>query len=66
VLDLRTMMLGSDNLLINMELNFKDGLVTDDIERIVDTVKRDVAHAIPGRTYIQIEPETPTKYQSKS
>ncbi len=61
VLDLRTMMLGSENLLVNLELHFKDGLVTDDIERIIDAVKRKVGHKIPGRTYIQVEPETPSR-----
>lgn len=60
VLDLRTMMLGSENLLVNLELHFKDGLVTDDIEKIIDKVKRKVGHRIPGRTYIQVEPETPS------
>lgn len=59
VLDLRTMMLGSENLLVNIELHFQDDLVTDDIEKAIDAVKRKIGKAIPGRTYIQIEPETP-------
>lgn len=59
ILDLRTMMLGSDNLLVNIEIHFKDGLVTDEIEAVIDAVKRKVGTRIPGRTYIQVEPETP-------
>lgn len=59
VLDLRTMMLGSDNLLINLELHFEDNMVTDEIESTIDTVKRKVDRVVPGRTYIQVEPETP-------
>jgi cation diffusion facilitator family transporter len=59
VLDLRTMMLGSNNLLVNIEVHFKDGMVTDEIEASIDAVKHKVGRAIPGRTYIQVEPETP-------
>jgi cation diffusion facilitator family transporter len=58
VLDLRTMMLGSEDLLVNIELHFKDGLVTDEIEVAIDAVKRKIGKEIPGRTYIQVEPET--------
>jgi cation diffusion facilitator family transporter len=58
VLDIRTMMLGSEDLLINLELHFKDGLVTDEIESIIDTVKRKVGKKISGKTYIQVEPES--------
>lgn len=57
VLDLRTMMLGSDDLLVNLELHFKDGLVTDEIEDAIDAVKRRVGKKIPGKAYIQVEPE---------
>jgi cation diffusion facilitator family transporter len=64
VLDLRTMMLGSENLLVNLELHFQDGMVTDEIEQTIDAVKRRVGKAIPGRTYIQIEPETPSRRRS--
>lgn len=59
VLDLRTMMLGSDNLLVNLEIHFQDGLVTDEIEATIDEIKLKVGKKIPGRTYIQVEPETP-------
>lgn len=59
VLDIRTMMLGSDNLLINLELHFEDGMVTDEIETTIDAVKRKVDRSVSGRTYIQVEPETP-------
>lgn len=59
VLDIRTMMLGPENLLINMELHFTDDMVTDEIEAAIDAVKQKVNRSVPGRTYIQIEPETP-------
>jgi cation diffusion facilitator family transporter len=65
VLDLRTMMLGSENLLVNLEVHFHDGLVTDEIEKTIDTIKRKVGHKIPGRTYIQVEPETPSRRSQK-
>lgn len=59
VLDLRTMMLGSENLLVNLEVHFEDGLVTDEIEAAIDVIKRKVGRKVLGRTYIQVEPETP-------
>lgn len=58
VLDLRTMMLGSNNLLVNMEIHFQDDLVTDQIEAAVDEVKQKINRQISGTAYIQIEPET--------
>jgi cation diffusion facilitator family transporter len=59
VLDLKTMMLGHRSVLINLEIHFRDGLVTDDIERLADEVKRRVSRTVDGRAYIQVEPETP-------
>lgn len=61
VLDLRTMMLGHRNILVNIELHFRDGLVTDQIEAAVDEVKRKINRAVEGRVYIQVEPETPRR-----
>jgi len=64
VVDLKTMMLGSENLLVNIEINFEDDLTTDQIERLIDRVKQKIMDAHPGRTFVQVEPETSKKKRS--
>ncbi|GAB3845166.1 cation diffusion facilitator family transporter [Nesterenkonia populi] len=59
VLDLRTMYLGSDRLLVILEVHLKDGLDTDTIEELIDTIKRTVTDAVPSVHSIQVEVETP-------
>lgn len=59
VLDLRTMYLGSEKLLVILEVHIKDELDTDEIEEIVDAVKDTVHKAIPEVHHIQVEVETP-------
>lgn len=66
VLDLRTMVLGHKGLLVNIEIHFQDDMVTDEIEKTVDTVKKNINHAVEGRVYIQVEPETPRKTKSSN
>lgn len=59
VLDLRTMYLGSDSLLVIIEVHIDDGLDTDQIEIIVDNIKTVVCSDIPQVRHIQVELETP-------
>ncbi|WP_120005010.1 cation diffusion facilitator family transporter [Nesterenkonia muleiensis] len=59
VLDLRTMYLGSDKLLVILEVHLEDGLDTDTIEELIDTIKRTVTIAVPSVHRIQVEVETP-------
>jgi len=59
VLDLRTTYLGSDRLLVIIEVHVADGLDTDRIEQIVDNVKNVVQKTIPQVHHIQVEVETP-------
>ena len=59
VLDLRTMYLGSDKLLVIIEVHVHDGLETDQIEQIVDNVKEVVQVNVPQVHHIQVEIETP-------
>jgi cation diffusion facilitator family transporter len=58
VLDLRTMYIGPDKLLVNMEVNLKNGLTTDDIEDLVDEIKARVKKEVPSVGHIQIELES--------
>lgn len=59
VLDLRTMILGASSTLVNIEVHLDDGLTTDEIEKVIDKVKREVGRVVPGYTHVQVEPETP-------
>jgi cation diffusion facilitator family transporter len=61
VLDLRTMMMGPDNLLINVKVHLKDDLSTDEIEKIIDDIKENIRKDLGGRAHISIEPETPPR-----
>jgi cation diffusion facilitator family transporter len=61
VLGLRTMVMGSDDLLVNLQVHIKDNLSTDEVEQVIDRTKENIRKKIPGRTHITIEPETPTK-----
>lgn len=59
VLDIRTMLLGSENILINLELHFADNMVTDELEHAIDRIKQEVEKVVGIQAYIQVEPETP-------
>lgn len=59
VLDLRTMILGAESTLVNLEIHLDDNLTTDEIEKVIDKVKREVGRVVPGYTHVQVEPETP-------
>lgn len=59
ILDLRTMYLGSDRLLVNMEVHMKDKLTTDELENLIDKIKERVRLKVPSIQHIQVELETP-------
>ena len=65
VLDLRTMILGANSTLVNLDVHLADDLTTDEIEVIIDKVKNEVGRAVPGYTHVQVEPETPDAKVSK-
>ncbi len=66
VLDLRTMIIGSDKILVNIELHLSDDLTTDNIEEDIDEIKTYIRRTVPSAYYIQVEPETPAKELRKS
>lgn len=59
VLDLRTLQIGNDRILINMEVNLADELTTDEIEKLIDKIEKEIKKAVPEASNIQIELETP-------
>lgn len=58
VLDLRTLYIGPEKLMINMEVNLIDGLTTDEIEGLIDRIEQAIHDKVPSAASIQIELET--------
>ena len=61
VLDLRTMQIGVDKLLVNLEVHMKDKLTTDELEILIDKIKRRVKKEVPSIGHIQVELESPDR-----
>lgn len=61
VLDLKTLHVGSEKLLVNLEVHMKNNLDTDEIEKLMDEIKEKIQQEVPSVKYIQVELETPDK-----
>ena len=59
VLDLRAVSIGSGQILVILELHFQDGLTTDQLEQVTDSVKETVKKSVPEVSQVQVEAETP-------
>lgn len=59
VLDLRTLQIGNNKLLVNMEIHLADEMETDEIEVLIDKIETEIRKQVPSATNIQIELETP-------
>lgn len=59
VLDLKTVHIGPERLLVNAEVNLKSDLTTKDIEGIMDRIKEHIRKEVPEVKHIQVEVETP-------
>lgn len=59
VLDLRTMQIGSDKLLVNMEVHMQNMLTTDQLEKLIDEIKEHVRREVPSIQHVQVELEAP-------
>ena len=58
VLETLTLHLGPEDVLVNINVNFKDGLTTDDLERAVDDIETRIRAAVPTARRIFIEAES--------
>lgn len=61
IIDLKTMYIGTEKLLVNLDVNMSDELNTDQIEKLIDKIKDRIREIVPTAKYIQIELETPRK-----
>lgn len=59
ILDLRTLHIGPEKLMINIEVNLIDNLNTDKIEMLIDRIEEKIKVKVPAAANIQIELETP-------
>jgi cation diffusion facilitator family transporter len=59
VLDLRTLLIGPERLLVNIEVHLADKLTTDEIETLIDKIEKEIKKEVPSARNIQIELETP-------
>ena len=59
ILDLKTLVIGSNRLLVNLEIHVASGLVTEEIEKLIDKVKKNISEKVPSAYHIQVELETP-------
>ena len=59
ILDLRTLHIGPEKLMINIEVNLVDNLNTDKIEKLIDQIEEKIKVKVPTAANIQIELETP-------
>lgn len=55
ILDILTMYLGPNDLLVAININFSDSFHTDDIENAIDLIERKVKEAVPESSKIFIE-----------
>jgi cation diffusion facilitator family transporter len=54
----QSMMLGPDDALLALRLNFTDGLTTDEIERAIDDIAASIRTEMPYIRHLVIEPES--------
>ena len=65
VLTLGTMHVGPQELLVALDVLFRDDMYTDAIERANDDIEGAIRAAVPDARAIFIEPETPTTRASR-
>ncbi|MCI4318633.1 MAG: cation diffusion facilitator family transporter [Thermoplasmata archaeon] len=58
VRSVQSMMLGPDDVLVAMRINFQNGLTTDQIEQAIDELGQAMRQAFPALRHLIIEPES--------
>lgn len=56
-IELLTMHIGPEEILVNLSVHFKDGLDTDQVEQAIDKIEREIKKAVPmvGRIFIEAD-----------
>jgi len=66
VLELLTMHIGPDEILLNANIEFRDGMTTQQIEKLVDDIEAAIRKEIPQTKKIFIEADTPPEIRTTS
>lgn len=61
VLDVKTMIIGPEKILVNIELHFRANLTTNEIEQDIDEIKAAIHEHVPSAYHVQVELETPDR-----
>lgn len=61
VLDLKTLHVGPERLLVNLEVHMKQRLSTRELEKLIDKIKENIQKEVPSVKYLQVELETPNR-----
>jgi cation diffusion facilitator family transporter len=65
VVNLLTMHLGPEDILVNIDVNFVDGLSTDQVEEAIDKVERSIQAVVPAVKKIFVEAESIKKISKR-
>ncbi len=58
VLDIKTLHLGSEKLLVNLGIKMESRLKTREIEKLIEKIKIEIQKEVPSAKYLQVELET--------
>jgi divalent metal cation (Fe/Co/Zn/Cd) transporter len=61
VLGIRTLHIGSEKLLVDLDVHMEARLTTRELEQIIDKIKSQIRAEVPSVKFIQVELETPRK-----
>lgn len=61
VLDIKTLHVGSEKLLVNLFVHMKSRLGTRELEKLTDEIKDTIQKEVPSAKYVQVELDTPRK-----
>jgi cation diffusion facilitator family transporter len=61
VLGIKTLHLGTEKLLVDLDVHMQSRLGTRELEKIIDKIKERIREKVPSAKYIQVELETPRK-----
>jgi len=63
LIDLRTLHMGPESVLVTVETEFKDGMTTSEVEEAVDRVEKKVSDTLPeaDKIYVEAQSQEPTR-----
>jgi cation diffusion facilitator family transporter len=61
ILGIKTLHIGTEKLLVDLDVHMQSRLGTRELERLIDKIKEKIREKVPSAKYIQVELETPRK-----